>query len=1164
MPTKKGKKPTKKNLSEDEENYIEEDSKDKDDDKDEKEDSGENDDNDNEEESGNDNDDNDNDKDKDKENDNDDDNDKDNNNTSDQASSSSNANNEAQKREEEKTQLALKIKKENENFMKSIEQGKHERLKFLLKQTEIFAHFLIGGKADEKNSGKKGSQTGTKRSKANSNVEELKLLKKNKDEDNDFENMDKEITRLFVQPSLLVGGKLTNYQLDGLNWIISLYERGLNGILADEMGLGKTIQSISFLAYLKQFQKKNGYFLIIVPKSTMPNWSREIKLWCPKINAIVLNPVKEEREETLKKITEHKFEAVITSYEGVNICINKLRKIKWEVLIIDEAHRIKNENALLSKNVRLLQSKFRLLVTGTPLQNNLHELWSLLNFLLPDIFSSSSDFDEWFNMGGEKDNNNKNSKTNEEEAEDRNAEIVQQLHKILKPFLLRRTKSEVEKTLPPKKEIHIKVGLTELQKDIYKNLLTRSLLQTESKTIYKNIIMQLRKACNHPYLFEGIEKPNPPPNHLVIYSSKMRILDKLCTKLFGKSQILIFSQMTKMLDILEDYCNERRYEYCRIDGDTSLEARERMITEFTQKNSSKFLFLLSTRAGGLGLNLMTSDTVILYDSDWNPQMDLQAMDRVHRIGQTKPVLIYRLLCENTIEEKILERQAMRLKLDSLVIQQGRVLKVGEHFTKDQMKEMIQYGADAIFRAGDDFKDEDIDLILKRGEEQTNQFFQEAEKQAKSKSNLLLNFTFDPNDLYKFENEDYRLKRKENAEKVLNKALEEEIEKETKMIYTRRDHGHVTYNIDQAQAQIFGKKMKKSRLAKIPIYHLYKNRDRLIELKQKQINFILNDNRKLPEKIDEDPTLEEGLTKNEFKEMSNILKKGFPDWSKKEYDIFVNAVDIYGKEGLDLIAKDIPTKTYEEVVNYSKVFWEMIEDLPEGQRILKNMEKKEKLEKQKNHSSRLIAKKCENIEDDEYENIRINIPPGNHQAEYSYEDDQYLIFITNKYGYGNWDKIMKDVKTSEDLLFNYYLKSRNKSEIQKRVDYLVKLIEKELGPIKGVGDENSMSVANKIPYKKKKNKHEIGIVLDDDYEEEKNNDENIDMVTDDEDVYNDKKQDNNNNNNNNAKEAKNTNEVANDKNNIKAKNKGNPVPMKETKNPANNDLLGKKRKMIKKK
>ena len=1017
-------------------------------------------------------------------------------------------------REEEKNKLALKIKRENENFMKDIEQGRHDRLKFLLKQTEIFAHFLIGGKTEENTKNKK-SEKGSKRKSVSINKNspnDIELI--DDDENDDIYEQEKAITRLYSQPSILVGGKLTNYQLDGLNWIISLYERGLNGILADEMGLGKTIQSIAFLAYLKQFQKKNGYFLVVVPKSTMPNWSRECKLWCPRLNVVVLNPVKEEREETLELIGQHKFEVVITSYEGVNICINKLRKIKWEVLIIDEAHRIKNENALLSKNVRLFQSKFRLLVTGTPLQNNLHELWSLLNFLLPDIFSSSSDFDEWFNMSGgdNKDNKNKDGDVElMEDTEDKNAEIVQQLHKILKPFLLRRTKSEVEKTLPPKKEIHIKVGLTELQKDIYKNLLTRSLLQTESKTIYKNIIMQLRKACNHPYLFEGIEKPNPPPNHLVIYSSKMRILDKLCTKLYGKSQILIFSQMTRMLDILEDYCNERHYEYCRIDGETSLEARERMISEFTQKNSTKFIFLLSTRAGGLGLNLMTSDTVILYDSDWNPQVDLQAMDRVHRIGQTKPVLIYRLLCENTIEEKILERQAMRLKLDSLVIQQGRVLKVGEHFTKDQMKEMIQYGADAIYRPGNDFKDEDIDLILKRGEEQTNKFFEEAEKQAKSKSNLLLNFSFDPNDLYKFENEDYRLKRKANAEKVLNQALEEEIEKESKMLYSRRDHTHVIYNVDQAQAHLFGKNKKKSRVAKIPLYHLYKNRDRLIELKQKQINYFISENKKIPEKIDEDPNIEEGLTKAEFKEMNPILKKGFPDWTKKEYDIFINDADLYGKKNIDKYVDDITTKTKEEIVKYSKVFWELIDSLPEGQRILKNIERREKLERQKNHNSRLISKKCENLEKDEFEAIKINFPPGNHQSEYTYEDDQYLIYVTNKHGYGNWDDIMRDLKTSEDLLFNYYLKSRNKAEIQKRVDYLVKLIEREFGNLmsdnSGETKEDNLSkspgVNININLKKKRNSNQME--LEEEYEEEKNNDN---MVTDDEEVYREKDNSNN--------------------------------------------------------
>ena len=524
---------------------------------------------------------------------------------------------EIQKQEQNK--LADKLKKETDLYMHKENQSRTDRLQFLINQTKTYANFLMSGKLEDKESKNRKllSKKKRKNSEAEVNVEDIKILENNNLDEDDLKLENRQITRLYFQPSSLTGGELTGYQLDGLNWLISLYERGLNGILADEMGLGKTIQSIALMAYLKQFKKKNGFFLVIVPKSTMPNWSRECKKWIPTLDCLILNPVKEEREETLKLIANRKFEVVITSYEGVNICINKLKKIKWELLIIDEAHRIKNENALLSKNVRLLQSKFRLLVTGTPLQNNLHELWALLNFLMPDIFSSSSDFDDWFGMGSNKEGDEEgeeNKEKMEEEAEERNAEIVQQLHRILKPFLLRRTKSEVERSLPPKKEIYIKVGLTELQKRLYKKLLTSSLLQ-ESKTVYKNIIMQLRKVCNHPYLFDGVEEAHPPENHLVIYSSKMRILDKLCAKLFGKSQILIFSQMTRMLDILKDYCNERGYKYCRIDGETSLEDREIMITEFTKPESDKFIFLLSTRAGGLGLNLMSSDTVILNDSD---------------------------------------------------------------------------------------------------------------------------------------------------------------------------------------------------------------------------------------------------------------------------------------------------------------------------------------------------------------------------------------------------------------------------------------------------------------------------------------------------------------------------------------------------------------------
>ena len=300
-------------------------------------------------------------------------------------------------------------------------------------------------------------------------------------------------------------------------------------------------------------------------------------------------------------------------------------------------------------------------------------------------------------------------------------------------------------------------------------------------------------------------------------------------------------------------------------------------------------------------------------------------------------------------------------------------------------------------------------------------------------------------------------------------------------------------------------------------------------------------------------------------MANILKNGFPEWQKKEYDIFINDVDLYGKNSLDIIAKDIPSKSFEEISNYSKVFWEIIDELPEGQRILKNMEKREKLEKQKNHSSRLISKKCENIEDNEYENIKINFPPGNHQSEYTYEDDQYLIYITNKYGYGNWDDIMRDVKTSEDLLFNYYLKSRNKAEIQKRVDYLVKLIEKELGNLmsnkNNNADDTSLSLNSKSQNNKKKKtgKKEVGIVIEEeDYEEEKNNEDNVDMVTD-EDIYNEKIVDN--------KKTKEIQNNSNENNVIILKNKlnsGNFFQSKKDKNQmASAHVIGKKRKIKKK-
>jgi len=364
-----------------------------------------------------------------------------------------------------------------------------------------------------------------------------------------------------------------------------------------------------------------GPHLVIAPKSTLANWVKEVKLWCPTLKTLKLLGSKEERVAQRKLLAAGDYNMVITSYEIAIIEKSVLKKIPWYYLVIDEAHRIKNENSVLSTVVRLFNTQCRLLMTGTPLQNNLHELWALLNFLLPEVFGSSDDFDEWFDIKGSDP-----------------AEVVHKLHKILRPFLLRRLKSDVEKDIPPKKETRLFVGMTQMQKEWYKKILRKDLAVIGSsedgskskgnRVRLLNIVMQLRKCCNHPYLFQGAE-PGPPytnGDHLVTNSGKMLVLEKLLPKLQEQgSRVLIFSQMTRLLDILEDYLVYKGFQYCRIDGSTPGDVREENIEIYNAEGSEKFIFLLSTRAGGLGINLATADIVILYDSDWNPQCDLQVI-----------------------------------------------------------------------------------------------------------------------------------------------------------------------------------------------------------------------------------------------------------------------------------------------------------------------------------------------------------------------------------------------------------------------------------------------------------------------------------------------------------------------------------------------------------
>ncbi|KAL9188329.1 hypothetical protein ACHAXT_006707 [Thalassiosira profunda] len=597
------------------------------------------------------------------------------------------------------------------------EQAKR-RLEFLLKQSDIFSHF--GNVKEEK--ARLGASTAAQTAKSSpekaGEVSTSAIVRKDSSGivGEAAQEVEEEETRggrrARGDPSTLAGGKMRQYQLEGLNWMIRLQENGVNGILADEMGLGKTMQSISILVYMMEYKADNGPHLIIVPKSTLSNWMNELARWAPNLTAVKFHGNKEERLDLANNVLqpgqrdeERQWNVCVTTYEICNID----RNFAWSYLIIDEAHRLKNEASTFSRIVRTLETRFRLLLTGTPLQNNLHELWALLNFLVPDVFASAEQFDEWFNLDID-DDQEKNK-------------LISQLHKILRPFMLRRLKADVEKSLPPKSETILFTGMSAMQKKLYKDILMRDLDTVTgkggagSRTAVLNIVMQLRKCAGHPYLFPGIEDRSLDPlgEHLVENCGKMVLLDKLLVRLQERGH-----RMTRILDIMEDYMHMRGFQYCRIDGNTSYEDREERIDSYNKPDSEKFLFLLSTRAGGLGINLQTADVVILYDSDWNPQADLQAQDRAHRIGQKRQVQVFRLVTEDTIEQKVVERAQQKLKLDAMVVQQGR-LKEKDKLSADELLDAIRFGADKIFKSKDSsITDDDIDMILNAGKQKTQE------------------------------------------------------------------------------------------------------------------------------------------------------------------------------------------------------------------------------------------------------------------------------------------------------------------------------------------------------------------------------------------------------------------------------------------------------------
>uniref|UniRef100_A0A8C9MGE1 Chromodomain helicase DNA binding protein 5 n=1 Tax=Serinus canaria TaxID=9135 RepID=A0A8C9MGE1_SERCA len=483
------------------------------------------------------------------------------------------------------------------------------------------------------------------------------------------------------------GGTLHPYQLEGLNWLRFSWAQGTDTILADEMGLGKTVQTIVFLYSLYKEGHSKGPYLVSAPLSTIINWEREFEMWAPDFYVVTYTGDKESRSVIrenefsfednairsgkkvfrMKKEAQIKFHVLLTSYELITIDQAVLGSIEWACLVVDEAHRLKNNQSKFFRVLNSYKIDYKLLLTGTPLQNNLEELFHLLNFLTPERFNNLEGFLEEF-------------------ADISKEDQIKKLHDLLGPHMLRRLKADVFKNMPAKTELIVRVELSQMQKKYYKFILTRNFEALNSKgggnqVSLLNIMMDLKKCCNHPYLF---------PVAAVV----------------GLLPLCLAMQTLSCQGHL-DFLEYEGYKYERIDGGITGGLRQEAIDRFNAPGAQQFCFLLSTRAGGLGINLATADTVIIYDSDWNPHNDIQAFSRAHRIGQNKKVMIYRFVTRASVEERITQVAKRKMMLTHLVVRPGLGSKSGS-MTKQELDDILKFGTEELFK-------DDVEGMVSQGQ-----------------------------------------------------------------------------------------------------------------------------------------------------------------------------------------------------------------------------------------------------------------------------------------------------------------------------------------------------------------------------------------------------------------------------------------------------------------